>query len=161
MIPMEPVRDVMRRTMFNLHFIEEHQAPDGPFEVTQLVNSFLGALAHPWEHFRKELEQITLSEAEAQGWPGIYQERDTDKAPDSLGDLLRLMRNSIAHGNITFMPDDQNRIRAIRLWNENQKGRRTWGTILTVALMRDLLNRFVQLAEDLHKREHSEGERIA
>ena len=53
MNPEDPVRDVMRRTMFNLRFIEEHQEQNGPFEVTQLVNSFLGALAHPWEHFRK------------------------------------------------------------------------------------------------------------
>ena len=161
MIPQEPVRDVMQRTMFNLQFIEEHQALHGPFEVTQLVNSFLGALAHPWEQFKEELKEITLSEAEAQGWPPIHKERDTDTDPQNLGQLLRLMRNGIAHGNIEFRPDTDNQIRAIRLWNNNEKGRRTWGTILTIDVMRTLLVRFVELAEGLHQRQHIQGEQSA
>jgi hypothetical protein len=49
MMPYEPVLDIMRRTMANLEFVEEHKSDIGPFEVTQLLNSFLGALAHPWE----------------------------------------------------------------------------------------------------------------
>ena len=34
--------------MGNLDFIEQHKSDDGPYEVTQLINSFLGALAHPF-----------------------------------------------------------------------------------------------------------------
>ncbi len=49
MMPNEPLRDVMRRTMKNLEFVERSATPTGPFEVTQLINSFIGALAHPWE----------------------------------------------------------------------------------------------------------------
>ncbi|MGO9232577.1 MAG: hypothetical protein ACLP4V_00210 [Methylocella sp.] len=30
-----------------LKFVEEHAGGDGPYEVTQLVNSFLGALVRP------------------------------------------------------------------------------------------------------------------
>jgi hypothetical protein len=40
--------------MQNLKFIEEHKRRDGPYEVTQLLNSFLGALAFPWEEYRHE-----------------------------------------------------------------------------------------------------------
>ena len=47
MPPTEPIRDVVRRTMANLQFIEGHASARGSYEVTQLVNSFLGALAHP------------------------------------------------------------------------------------------------------------------
>ena len=39
------------------------RADDGPFEVTQLINSFLGALAHPWESLKSELNEITIDEA--------------------------------------------------------------------------------------------------
>jgi hypothetical protein len=49
MEPFEEVKDLMKRTMFNLRFVEEHKARNGPYEVTQLINSFLGAMAHPWE----------------------------------------------------------------------------------------------------------------
>ena len=42
-MPHDPVRDIMRRTMHNLKFVEARAGADGPYEVTQLVNSFLGA----------------------------------------------------------------------------------------------------------------------
>ena len=55
MMPHEPTRDMMRRTMKNLEFIESHAKIYGLFEVTQLVNSFLSALAHPWEVHNRSL----------------------------------------------------------------------------------------------------------
>ena len=160
MNPDEPVRDVMRRTMFNLRLIEEQAMKDGPYEVTQLVNSFLGALAHPWERFKKELREISLAEAEAMGWPRIAKERPRDSDPQHLADLLRLMRNGIAHGNIVFWPDSNNEIKAIQLWN-TRGGKRTWGTMLTVDVMRALLDRFVELAEQLHESADHARERSA
>jgi len=69
MQPENPLLDVMNRTIYNLHFIEDEAKNEGPYEVTQLVNSFLGALAHPWEKFKIELETISLEEAQDKGWP--------------------------------------------------------------------------------------------
>ena len=46
-MPIEPIRDIMRGTIANLEFVETHARPNGPYEVTQLINSFLGTLAHP------------------------------------------------------------------------------------------------------------------
>ena len=43
----EPLLDIMRRSMANLAFVEAHAGPSGPYEVTQLINTFLGALTHP------------------------------------------------------------------------------------------------------------------
>jgi hypothetical protein len=68
-MPTEPIRDVMRRTMANLAFIERHKSDSGPYEVTQLINSFLGALAHPWEDMKSELRHMGLANASARGWP--------------------------------------------------------------------------------------------
>jgi hypothetical protein len=75
MPPTEPIRDVVRRTMANLQFIEGHASARGSYEVTQLVNSFLGALAHPYEASKPSLMALPTSEAAQRGWPAIAKER--------------------------------------------------------------------------------------
>jgi HEPN pEK499 p136 len=159
-MPHDTVRDIMHRTMQNLQFVEEHAGVDGPYEVTQLINSFLGALAHPWETYRDDLIAMTLADASAGGWPAIGKERPTDREADSLGDLVRLMRNALAHGNVEILPDASTEIRALRLWNTD-RGRRTWGAVVTVADMRSFLTRFVALAEKLHGRRPESRPQIA
>jgi hypothetical protein len=151
MMPHEPVLDIMRRTMVNLAFVERCASRDGPFEVTQLINSFLGALAHPWETLRRELNSISMSDAESQGWPIPRAERTTDQAPTKLGDLIRLLRNGVAHGNISFLPDEHGQIAVLRIENRDSQGRRTWGVTVTPETMRRFLERFVALVEDLDK----------
>jgi hypothetical protein len=159
MLPYEPLRDVMRRTINNLEFVEQSATTTGPFEVTQLINSFIGALAHPWEQLKAELNDMPLSDAA--GWPTIRKELPSDADPDSIGELVRLLRNAIAHGNMEFMPGKQGDIKALRIWNKNKSGRRTWGTILTVTNMRLFLLRFVALAEDLCERQIRTKQRSA
>ncbi len=132
-MPTEPIRDIMRRTIANLKFIERHAEPNGPYEVTQLVNSFLGALAHPWEVMQDDLMQLSLVEAAARGWPPITKELITDREPRSLGELIGLMRNSFAHRNIKFLAGRKSEIRALRIWNKHPRtGIRTWGAVVTV-----------------------------
>jgi len=60
-MPTQPLLDIMRRSMANLAFVEEHAGPSGPYEVTQLVNTFLGALAHPFEAMRDDLGVLPLA----------------------------------------------------------------------------------------------------
>ena len=149
MMPHEAIRDLMRRTMVNLRVIEVQATREGPYEVTQLVNSFLAALAHPWEVYGKELDELSISDAVAAGWPKLTKERATDDEPKSLGDLLRLVRNAFAHGNLEFLSTGGNEITHIRFWNNNRKGKRTWGAIAGVDSMRLFLDKFVELAENL------------
>jgi hypothetical protein len=59
------------------------------------------------------------------------------------------MRNSIAHGNVEFLPGPGGNIRALRIWNNNPNGIRTWGALITVVDMRAFLECFVRLAEQL------------
>jgi hypothetical protein len=148
MMPYEPVRDVMRRTISNLQFVEAHQAANGPYEVTQLLNSFLGALCHPWETYKTELGAKSVADATVEGWPQIKKEQQTDQDPQSFGDLVRLMRNGIAHGNIEFLPDAAGEIGAVRIWNKDH-GVRTWGCSIGVGDMRKFLICFVNLSEEL------------
>jgi hypothetical protein len=148
MMPHVPVLDMMRRTMMNLAFVERHSAKDGPFEVTQLINSFLGALAHPWETLKADLPSTSLAEAAAAGWPVPEQQGGRGPPPESLGELLRLLRNGIAHGNLSFLPDGRGQIQAIRIENYD-RGRLTWRGVISVQDMRALLHRFVVLVEEV------------
>jgi hypothetical protein len=151
-MPTASLLDIMRRTMANLAFVEGHASPSGPYEVTQLVNSFLGALAHPFEHMRSDLNALSLADSTLLGWPAIERERPADAVPASLGDLIRSLRNALAHGNITFLPDGNGQIQAIRLWNTAPRtGARLWGAIITVKDMLHFLTAFVALIEQRHR----------
>jgi hypothetical protein len=161
MMPHEPILDIMRRTMRNLAFIEQHASSAGPYEVTQLINSFLGALAHPWESLKSELNSISIADAKSQGWPIPKEERPTDHAPTTLGDVIRLLRNCLAHGNISFLPSPQGQIAALRIENRNDKGRRTWGVIVTLVTMKQFLERFVALVEELDQQAGRERKKLA
>jgi hypothetical protein len=155
MMPSEPVRDIMRRTMDNLEFVRAHARANGPpYEVTQLINSFLGALAHPWETYKADLNALSLASARNDGWPVIDKEKTDDRDPTSLGDLIALMRHALAHGNVSFLPGVSGEIQALRLWNvPPTTKKRDWGTIITPDNMRTFLERFVALAEGLHDKQ--------
>ncbi|MER9465392.1 HEPN family nuclease [Mesorhizobium sp. M0482] len=151
-MPTEPLIDIMRRSMANLAFVEAHAGSDGPYEVTQLVNTFLGALVHPFEAMRNDLMELPLAEAAVLGWPSIARERPDDSEPASLGGLIRLMRNGMAHGNINFLSDGKGQVHSLRVWNTQPKTHaRTWGAVVAVQDMRRLLSLFVELIEYRHK----------
>ncbi len=169
--PAESVPEIMRRTKANLELIQRERETresagcdvdqEGPFEVTQLVNSFMGAFAHPFEalfklqnpseSIRKDikvLEEILLQ--------GIWY---ADEAP-SLRDSLGYVRNAFAHGNIQFIggvvdePSSRRRrdIVAIKIWNCKPTGKpadgwqdqiKTWEKELSIRELESLLLAFV------------------
>lgn len=153
-------RDLMHRTMENLRIVDElHFAGDGsrygcPYEVTQLVNSFLGALAYPWEDLRGGFFKSSVEDARRRwGFPEMPASDENDNEPKNLHQLLRELRNGVAHGNIKFFADSTDEIESIEIWNmaedrKTKKGYRTWGTRLSVAQLRQFLEAFVCLAED-------------
>jgi hypothetical protein len=49
----------------------------------------------------------------------------------------------MAHGHIEFLPDAHGEIERVRVWNKN-RGRRTWGTLITVVDMRAFLDKMVE-----------------
>jgi HEPN pEK499 p136 len=150
-VPTQPVLDIMRRTMANLDFIEEHAGENGPFAVTQLINSFVGALAHPWEAMRDGLETVPLAQEQLRGCPIIAKERGCDPAPENFGQLVKLMRHSFAHGNIDYIAASNGLIGSLRIWNVCPRRRViTWGASIRVNEMRAFLRYFVDLVERRH-----------
>ncbi len=86
------------------------------------------------------------------GWPAIGKERPTDEDASSVGELIRLLRNGMAHGNIEFLADGRGEIHVLRLWNTHPRSRRrNWGAIVTVGDARRLLTLFVDLIEERHR----------
>lgn len=152
--PLNPVRDVMRRTIQNLEFIERAKKTkaNGPYEVTQLVNSFLGALAHPWERLKPALRKLPLEEAVKLGWPRVAREEAGDHEPESIGDLVGHMRHAFAHGHIRFNDDGRGNIESLSIQNiDPNTGVRKWGATIDVKDLRRLLTRFVAIAEDVNR----------
>lgn len=46
-IPADPILDIMRRSLINLEFIDRNYEEHAVYEITQLMNTFLGAFIHP------------------------------------------------------------------------------------------------------------------
>lgn len=84
--------------------IEQHAAAGKSVHaVTRLVNSLLGLLIFIKEQkFNDEIRQLSLASLEAQGWPRWKSSVDQ---PKSLGQLVRHLRNAVAHGGIKFSSD--------------------------------------------------------
>lgn len=161
-MPTEPLLELMRRSMANLEFVETHASSGGPYEVTQLLNTFLGALAHPFEAMRDDLNGLPLTEAVERGWPAVSKEKPSDRDPRSLEDLIRLMRNGFAHGNIELISEGKGQIGFIRIWNNQPNtGVRTWGAVVRGDDMRRFLACFVKLIEERHAKDGWYSSRLA
>lgn len=94
-----------RRTRRNLLFIEDASQRNSEIHpVTQLANSLLGLVVFPWErNFVKKLERMDLAPLVQKGWPAWAISRGT---AGTLGELVRHLRNAVAHGHLTFSSDN-------------------------------------------------------
>jgi len=113
-----------RRARQNLEFIEQAAAArpaDGSVHViTQLTLSLLGMVVFPKEKLLLDsIEAKTLAGLAKDGWPTWLITRDQPRKPedttDTLGKLLRHVRNAVAHGRITFTSDSP-RPEDVRRW---------------------------------------------
>jgi hypothetical protein len=112
------VRDFVERTKQNLKVIEDLRARGGEVhEVTQLINSMLGLLVFPREEYVDRIPRIGLPELRKDGWPAPKPVSSFPEATD-LRELIRLLRNAIAHFNIRFIANDSREITGIRVWNK-------------------------------------------
>jgi hypothetical protein len=149
--PRDQLYDIMKRSMYNLEYIEKNKGIMGPYETTQLLNTFLSAVAHPWERYRQELDRLSLSDSHKMGWPKVLKANASDIEPHSLGDLIRLIRNGMAHGNITLYPDKNDEIGSVFIWNIRSNGKINWSAHLDVETLKTFIIKFVALAEKLHE----------
>ncbi|MDQ3399203.1 MAG: HEPN family nuclease, partial [Deinococcota bacterium] len=68
----------------------------------------------------------------------------------NLADLMRYVRNSIAHFNIEFTSSNNQTIDGIRIWN-NRNEVENWSVFLQIEELKLLVNKFVDLSLSLNK----------
>lgn len=145
------VLDFAHRTRKNLEFIEAHRgdADSQVYEFTQLINSLLGLLVFPKESFWDSLPETPLSELVAAGWPDIKPVQGCLKE-DNLRQLVRTLRNGIAHFNLEFMTNKQNKLSGVCIWN-GDKDKPTWKAKLTTEELKIIVDKFIEIIESMMK----------
>lgn len=100
------VKDFALRTYDNFCIIENQhrEGNDKAYEVTQLINSFIGLLIFPQQKYYKELKcQPFPNEIIQQKFEDAIKESQyTDEI--SFHNLIRHLRNSIAHNRLSVHP---------------------------------------------------------
>lgn len=159
----------MYRTQQNLEFINRHKDHDGPFEITQLINSFLAVVAHPWDQLldKDKLNDIGLDSRVMRecGFPDIPNlPVEGNPAPmTSAYDLLRVLRNGMAHGNMELLDRRalrdlrqygplprvaEGEIAGIRIWNrKSESDPITWCTALNIHELEQIVTAMMRLCE--------------
>lgn len=129
------------RTRVNLEHIDEMRR-DGKdvYDVTQLINSCLGLLVFPQQRYKNGIRKLSLRECEAEGWP-IPKVTGNFREVSDLSDLIRYLRNAISHFNIELLPNAQNNIAGLKVWNTNN-GKKTWEAELSIEDLRKLVLKF-------------------
>jgi hypothetical protein len=160
----EVVRDFALRTRKNLEALEAlHERNDEVFEVTQLINSMLGLLVFPQQEYVESIPKTPLKDLLQDGWP-IPRVTGNFQQVTDLNQLIRYLRNAVAHFNIKFIgdgKDGENNIKVLRVWNmapvrdkqgkieRNDEGKiieeKNWEADLTVTQLRSIANRFIDL----------------
>lgn len=140
------VKDFAYRTRKNLDALRElHETePDRVYEVTQLINSMLGLLIFPQQQYIDAIPEISLDELKQQGWPiprvmGVYPQ------VSNLKQLVRYLRNAIAHFNLKFRGNGAGQIAGLCVWNEDPRTNTiTWMAELTVEDLEKITDKFTE-----------------
>jgi hypothetical protein len=187
----QPALLLLYRTITNYESLERQKQHAGPFEVTQLVNSFLSVLAHPWDQLLDQdalrcmkLTSPTFRECRFPQFANLPTE-NTTAAPQNLYDLLRVLRHGMAHENIellgrkelralrptgTLPTAKEGEIAGLKIWNQkSETGPPNWCTALDVNELKHCLYAMQRLCEKRHlwkdhvreEHEHRERERRA
>jgi hypothetical protein len=147
-----------QRTRKNLKRIEEAlEDQEDVHVITQLVNSMLGLIVHPWEKkqwneiFERVKEQ-RLDMLVENGWPQFQVTRGKCK---TLGQLVRYLRNAVAHGHMTFNSDSRG-INEVAIHLENFPNKNSpepnWCADIRAQDLRGFCLQFVDLLEETSHR---------
>lgn len=137
------------RTRKNLAFIEHGLGVGADVHVvTQLMNSLLGLVVFPWERlFLEKIKTLQMAELIKEGWPGW---EITAGSSETLGELMRLLRNGVAHGNIRFSSDAKDLQQVfVEVWNYRKRHTppADWAARIRADKLREFCFRFVELVE--------------
>lgn len=137
------------RTLKNLRRIEQARtAGEDVHVVTQRVLSLVGVVVFPWaEGVEQSIKTRRLEQLSVERWPkwDVFLGQS-----ESLGDLLRHLRNAVAHRRLRFSSDSQDpRDVTIEFTDApSEKAQANWGARIGADDLELFLRRFIQLVDD-------------
>ena len=143
------VKDFAHRTQQNLKLIEQEKSKGNEaYEITQLINSCLGLLVLPQQRFMESIPETPIIELEQDGW-AIPKVTGQFPQVQNLRELIRYLRNAIAHFNIEFLSDYEKEIQSIKVWNKSggKTGKTTWEATLGLKELKSILFKFTELLD--------------
>lgn len=138
----EFVKDFAFRTKKNLKYIESKKniGCDSVFEFTQLVNSLLGLLVIPQERECDRICNNFVSQKTCEGLKACIERNDYNNECD-FTNILRHMRNAIAHGQVEIGATN-GEISSILFIDKNHNNCRQFHIRLTCSQLRDFIEEF-------------------
>jgi hypothetical protein len=134
-----------RENLFALERAKE--AGETVHSVTQLVNSLFGMVVFAWEkNFVEHIKKVRLSELQDCGWPSFNLMKGQ---VSMLGDFIWHLRNSFAHGRMSFSSDSPN-LEDVLITIEDKGARDvepTWIVCMTAADLRSFCLKLGELIE--------------
>ncbi|THB69264.1 MAG: hypothetical protein D6B27_00840 [Gammaproteobacteria bacterium] len=138
------IQDFVERTKINLNAIEElKHSGNNVYEVTQFINSLLGMLIFPQQEFFKNIPQISITEAETDGWI-IPNPVGSHKQVANLSVFLRYLRNAVSHCNIEVLSKNKE-ISGIKVWNISNNGTINWECKFSITELKSIVTKFHEL----------------
>jgi hypothetical protein len=120
-------------------------------KISQLLrNSCLGLLVFPQQRFIERIPKIPMEQLSKEGWP-VPRVTGKFRQVANLKELIRYLRNAIAHFNIKFIGDSENQIRTLRVWNKNNSGKKTWEAELSADDLKKIAEKFSGMLIDYKK----------
>lgn len=125
------------------------------YEVTLLMNCFIGLLILPQQHWYDKLPDIIISEKE---WGISADDISFIKISEKkdIKNISRHLRNSISHYRFTAFKDDSNNISQIRFEDNNKHDGKTFEATLSVSSIKKFIFHFSELLCEIMKKEKSE-----
>ena len=147
----ELVKDFTKRTMSNLDAIDKlleaqqnKEEEITVYETTQLINSCLGLIVIPKETWLDNIPETSLVKLKADGWPIPELSDPSEPWQDlTLRQLIKYLRNAIVHWNIEILPDSENQICGLRIWNDHEENEsKVHESTLSVQDLRKFVGKF-------------------
>jgi hypothetical protein len=133
------VIDFVKRTKSNLDFIEQQ---NNTFGVTQLINSLLGIIVLPKEKNIKIIPNLSFDELLDDGWE-LPQITINQYKINKLRDLIRVLRNSVAHFNLEIRANENEEIIGIRFYNKNKRKKITFSAEYSLANLKKFIEKYI------------------
>lgn len=143
------IKDFALRTRKNLsalRTLQQSQPDSEVYEITQLINSMLGLLVFPQQRYMNRIPKMPLNELSEQGW-SIPKVVGNYPQVENLNQLVRYLRNAIAHFNLEFVSDGYGKIQGLIVWNTDPRrnGEITWKAELTIQDIENITDKFTNL----------------